>query len=448
MLYTNAADSVNVTCAIVTDSDISSGLVRASFWLQSFFLIILSVYDLEPSEVLIANLSSQVLWTATIGYTVFSPIIDVPNTIVASLFSVMFSVFRITSSNVPILQFQSKRALQLTSQIYLLDMVLRPLVVWFNYAAWSSILQLQKNPEVCPDGLGKGAIFTTIVDITVDTWASKLAFTYSALDLAWEVFCYVAEFARAWILEFRSRCINGASYTVLSSEQRLLVDPRSWLLRHIFPFSSPETEIEENSELTTRRARLRRFMFALPKFVVLIFITVTMENIVSENGLRKQKYESVAQLMAFINFSSLMYVAIARAIWELRRLGLTRHLWQQAPLVMFMPLFVRWISFLYGRANELGQGLAPIWSSVIIVVLVALGVTAGFICLGIILFVGRGIHYLFKYYRIWELLELLFLPFIQLGRNAFGDSEKAEGKERSELGRNAEPEVVQSLING
>ena len=445
MLYSKAGDTFNVTCAIVTDSDISGGCVMASFWLQSFFLIMLSVYDLEPSEVLLANLSSQVLWTATIGYTVFSPIIDVPNTIIASLFSVMFSVFRVTSYNVPILQLQSKRALQLASQIYLLDMVLRLLVVWFNYAAWSSILRLQENPELCPDGLGKGAIFTTIVDMTVETWASKLAFTYSVLDFAWEVSRYVAEFARAWILECRSRC-NGASYTALSPEQQLIFDPRIWVLRYMFPFLSPEIEIEESPELTTRRLRQRRIVFGLPRFLALIFITVTMENIVSQNGLRKQKHESVAQLMALVNSSSLMYAATARSIWELRRLDLVRQMRQQAPLLIFMPVFARWIFFLWGRANELGQEVASIWSWVIIVVLLGLGIIAGFICLAIILLIGHGIQYLFKDCRLRELLELFFLPFVQLGRNAFGDSEKVEGKER-ELGRNAEPGEVQSLIN-
>jgi len=446
MLYSNADDTFNVTCAIVTDSDISDGCVMASFWLQSFFLLILTVYDLEPSEVLLANLSIQVLWTASIGYTVFSPIIDVPNTIIASLFSVMFSLFRITSYNVPILQLRSKRALQLTSQIYILDMVFRLLIVWFNYAAWLSILRLQKNAELCRDGLGKGAIFTTIVDMTVETWASKLAFTYSVLDLAWEVSRYVAEFARAWILEHRSRCNNGSPYTALSPEQQLVLDPRIWVLRHMFSFSSPEMEIEGDPVLTARRVRLRRIMFGLPKFLALIFITVTIENIVIENGLRKQKHESVAQFMALVNSLSLMYVATARSIWEFRRLGLLHQMCQEAPLLIFIPVFVRWIFFLWGRANELGHGAALIWSWVIIVVLVGLGIIAGFICMAIILLIGHGIRYLFKYYRVWELLELLFLPFVQLGRNAFGDSEDVEGKE-GELRRNAEPEEAQSLIN-
>jgi hypothetical protein len=442
MLYVHGDDAVNVTCAVVTDSDISGGCVMTSFWLQSLFLIMFSVYDLEPSEVLLANLSTQVLWTATIGYTVFSSVIDVPNTIIASLFSVMFSVFRVTSRNVSILQLQSNRVLQLTSQIHLLDMVLRLLVVWFNYAAWSSILRLQKNLELCPNGLGKGAIFTTIVDMTVENWASKLAFTYSVLDLAWEVSRYVSEFARAWIIEYRSRC-NGASYAALSPQQQLFFDPRIWIVRQMFPFSSPEIESEEDLELTARRVRRRRIMFLLPKFLALIFITVTMENIVIENGLRKQKDESVAQLMALVNSSSLIYVVIARSIWELRRLDLVPQMRQQSFALIFMPVFGCWIYFLWGKANELGQGLAPIWSWVIIVVLVGLGILAGFICLVIILLIGHGIQYLFKYYRLWELLELLLLPFIQLGRNAFGDSEKAEDKER-ELGRDAEPLLINS----
>jgi hypothetical protein len=142
-----------------------------------------------------------------------------------------------------------------------------------------------------------------------------------------------------------------------------------------------------------------------------------------------------------------MYVVTARSIWELRRLESVRaQMRQQVPSLICVPIFAQWMFFLWGKANELGQGFAAILSWAIIIGLMGLGTIAGFIALAIMVLVWHGLQYLFKHCRVWEFLELLFLPFVRLGRNAFGDAEKAQGK-NGEVGRNAEAEEIHSLIN-
>ena len=94
----------------------------------------------------------------------------------------------------------------------------------------------------------------------------------------------------------------------------------------------------------------------------------------------------------------------------------------------------------------MGEGFSTIWSWTIFVLLIGLGTIAGLIALVITVFIAYVLRDLFKYFRMYESLELLFLPFVRLGRNAFGDAEEEEVKKR-ETGRNTEAEEIKPCIN-
>jgi hypothetical protein len=110
--------SIRVNCPVVTlDSDVLGIGVRGALYIQAAILILLTLFEIRPEDVFFSTLSIQVTSAALIGAAYFDRTIDVPHTLGASQFSVLFSACRITYYDLPLRFLLSKSATKLVSQI-------------------------------------------------------------------------------------------------------------------------------------------------------------------------------------------------------------------------------------------------------------------------------------------------------------------------------------------
>src|SRR5437773_12519616 len=97
MFYSLNGSVITVNCEVVPNTDVSGVGVRGALYLQAGITIILSCYAKRPEEVQYTNLALQATSMAVIAATFFDPTVDVAHSLVASMFSVLFSSCRFTS---------------------------------------------------------------------------------------------------------------------------------------------------------------------------------------------------------------------------------------------------------------------------------------------------------------------------------------------------------------
>src|SRR5271155_1531665 len=221
MFFAWNGTSIRVNCQVTPDSDVSGIGVRGAFYIQAAIMVLLTCFKLQPDDAFFSNLSIQITSAALIGAAYFDPTIDVPHTLVASQFSVLFSACRITYYDLPLRCLRSKAATKIVSQIWALDILFRTGLTIFNYRVWSTIISLQDQPSVCEGGFGQWTILSSPVNLSVRHPATTFAFAYCVLDITWEVFQFVAQIAKTWAMETMS--------TVRSDD--IALDPRFWCLR-------------------------------------------------------------------------------------------------------------------------------------------------------------------------------------------------------------------------
>src|SRR5437762_8029712 len=185
-------------------------------------MIVLATLKQLPQDILFSNISLQTTSLALICATYFDPNVDVPHTLVASHFSVLFSTCRISSYDILPSSLRSRTAFKTASRLWLLDLCFRTCLVLFNYKIWSTVMTLQRDVDICPDGFGRWTFFSVTVDLKVPNFATQFAFIYCIFDLLWEGFRYIAGAARYWHHEAEGRA------ALVKIQIRF--DPRYWLL--------------------------------------------------------------------------------------------------------------------------------------------------------------------------------------------------------------------------
>src|SRR5277367_5467455 len=148
-----------VNCNVVPNSDVSGVGVRGALYMQAFVSIIMSLLPPDLGDVISTNVLIQVTSLSLVASAYFDSGIDVPHTLVASQFALLFSVVRITSYDLPLSRIRSEKELVVLSRMWLLDIFFRSCLAAFNYTVWSAIMDLQQLDSVCPDGMGTWYFF-------------------------------------------------------------------------------------------------------------------------------------------------------------------------------------------------------------------------------------------------------------------------------------------------
>lgn len=294
MFYQRNGTALVVNCAVIPNSDVSGVGVRSAFYAQAFGLILLSLFK-DPNSIFQSNLSIQVTSAALIGAAYFDPTIDVPHTIVASQFAVLFSACRTTTYDLPK---SLLHELKIICQAWVLDIFFRTSLVIFNYSIWSNIIAIQNQPSVCPDGVVQWAIISDAVDIHITQPVTRFAYAYCILDIIWESSRYVAHIART-VLQTSSESASSES----AFDQ---FDPRFWVLQKVTERISG-TDIEKWYDWLKCGSFLR-------KIFSLVFIIRSVETTVLLNGMVQEadNYWTFGQIFQMISLLYLLSVLVCR----------------------------------------------------------------------------------------------------------------------------------------
>jgi hypothetical protein len=302
MFFAWNGTSIRVNCLVTPDSDVSGIGVRGALYIQTAIMILLTCFKLQPDDVFFSNLSIQITSAALIGAAYFDPTIDVPHTLVASQFSVLFSACRITYYDLPMLFLRYKAATKIVSQIWVLDILFRTGLTIFNYRVWSTIISLQNQPSVCEGGFGQWTILSSPIDLSVRHPVTTFAFAYCILDIMWEVFRFVAHITKTWAVETIS--------TVPSDDA---LDPRFWCLQKAVFYGLRKCGFIYTQEAiyVTRLSKLMLVISFLRKWIVFIFVSIAIENTVVMNGLETaESHWTFGQIFAMVNTFSLVCILL------------------------------------------------------------------------------------------------------------------------------------------
>lgn len=220
MFYSVNSSTISVNCQVQPNTDVSGIGVRVTLYATGAIMLVLSCLQLDPLELLLSNLSIQATSLALILATIFDPTVDVPHTIIASMFSVLFSACRITPYDLKL----SRVGLKTMSQVWIADCFFRTFLIGFNLTVWLGIRMIQRDNSVCSNGFGKWTLFWNRVDLKDDTLASKIAFAYCILDIVWEGFRFLAGFIRFYVEEH-----DG----FLALKNHIAIDPRFWVFQEL-----------------------------------------------------------------------------------------------------------------------------------------------------------------------------------------------------------------------
>ena len=276
--------------------------------MQAFALIIMSLLPPELGDAINSNLLAQVTSLSLVASAYFDPGIDVPHTLVATQFSFLFSIVRITSYDLPLSLIRSESGKRIVSRMWLLDIFFRSCLVAFNYTVWSAIMELQQLDSVCPDGMGKWYFFGASMDLRFPGTEARFAYVFCILDIAWEASRLPAEFMRMlWTV-----------YDDPSSEFQLGFDPRFWVFRRVIDsiisyFRGEYSSYSIDWTSLYHGARLQSIFF---KFLVLLYIVLSVELIVGGNGLATENAWNFGQIFAMANTFGLWCVLLVKLLYS------------------------------------------------------------------------------------------------------------------------------------
>jgi hypothetical protein len=301
MFYANYSSPQfrHVNCDVLANTDVSGIGVRGAFYTQAALSVLILLFGVSADGILLSNLSIQISCSALILSAYLDNSIDVPHTIIASQFAALLSACRITSYDVP----PGPHRLKILSQIWLIDLVCRPLLLAFNFQIWSTILNLQNDPSQCPKGFGVWTLFATI-ELSRPSHSSTFAFVYCCIDCAWEVFRFLAEIIRTCVTETKD------PETIHTQLQH---DPRVWFVHQIVRY-------KDTISRTNQRKWLAHISLLYKSFLT-IYTAVVVEATIERNKLTSGENNwSFGQVFALINMGGMMGVAItgytSTHLWE------------------------------------------------------------------------------------------------------------------------------------
>jgi hypothetical protein len=201
MFYATLEGTISsVNCEPHANTDVSGIGVRCALYLQAAFSIVLAWGKSAPHDVFAANVGLQAVSISLIAAAFFDPQIDVPHTIIVSHFAVLMSACRYSSNDFPAAFIQGPNGAKTAFGVWVIDILSRPILLLFNCYLWIVIQSLQQNNQLCPQGAGKWVFFGTGHEINVASFASKVAFVVSILDILWDAIRVVCEIYRLWVL--------------------------------------------------------------------------------------------------------------------------------------------------------------------------------------------------------------------------------------------------------
>jgi len=271
MFYTIENEALTtVNCAIQPNPDVSGIGVRIAFYLQALCSIILGIGEIRnvtqssPTDIVLTNLSLQVAGLSLLVAAYFDGTMDVPHTIIASHLAVMMSVCRSTSNGLRLSFLRSRRGLRTLVGIMVLNLLHRPIILWFNWNIWSVIRSLQLQ-GLCPRGAGRWVVFT-VQEMNKLSATSTMPLAFSILDSVWEILRWIAEVGR-WVYW---RASQEAELTMACD---VAIDPRIWVLtRHL-----------RKNVTWNWLHKWVSYTAQVHKIIIFVYVCVTIERILAVN---------------------------------------------------------------------------------------------------------------------------------------------------------------------
>ena len=274
MFYSRSGPLLHVNCAVSPNADVSGIGVRVALYLQALIMITLSQFNNKPHEIVLSNLSLQIPALALISSAYFDTAIDVPHTLIASQFPTLFSACRISIYDLPVNYLTSRSSVRITSRIAVVDIVFRWFLVLFNYTVWSSIVQLQKNPDACPDGFGQWFFFSPM-DLNVTSSAITFVYVYTIMDIVWESMRLVMGFFKGWKLDS----------TVAEERLQWNIDSRQWIIANaVYSCLSKDSSSVSRHQFMEKVCKFLRHLSLVQQICFLIFFIVAIEKTVTLNN--------------------------------------------------------------------------------------------------------------------------------------------------------------------
>ena len=299
MFYSGSGAALHVNCSVSPNSDVSGIGVRISLYIQAVIMIILSNLNNKPQEIFLSNLSLQIPSLALLSSAYFDTAIDVPHTLIAIHFSVLLSACRMSVHDLPVRYLGSTRSMKVTSRIAVVDVVFRWFLVVFNFVVWSSIVQLQGRPEVCPDGFGQWYFFRAPVPLNRAGSAITFAYICSILDIPWEAARLLIGFFRGWEMH----------PTTVEERFQWNIDSRQWIVANLLYSARSRcfrTIIVKDQYMQQVCKFLRRTSILI-RTAFLIFSIVAIEKTITLNNLQSTENRwAFGQIFAMINTFALL----------------------------------------------------------------------------------------------------------------------------------------------
>ena len=191
-----------MNCELQPNPDVSGIGVRWALYIQVFLALVMS-HDSVPlgslTEIVLANVSVQVAAVALILAASLDSTIDIPHSVIVAQFVVMLSSCRYTAFDFPASFLQSSIGVRTTNWLWLLDLVCRPMMLWFKCSVWTQVRRVQLH-GLCPQGAGNVVIFG-VSDVSAWNVGCLAMLVFSILDAVWECLRWVGEVTRLvrWI---------------------------------------------------------------------------------------------------------------------------------------------------------------------------------------------------------------------------------------------------------
>jgi hypothetical protein len=282
----------SVNCSVQPNVDVSGVVVRVAFYFQALLSIVLAFGHSSRKEVLLSNISLQASSISLVAVAFFNPNIDVPHTIIITLFTVMLSACRYTSNDFMREELVGPEGNRMVRRIWVQDIICRPIIMSLNCCTWAAVRSLQTQNDFCTQGFGKWVFFGIEEGIGVAGFASNIAFALSVLDVVWEVIRIAAELMRLCVISHREL------------QHEFGYDPRVWC---ISKFVNPI-----NWDWGTV-CTLLRLLSQFYRITACLYVAWTIENIILANNIPQEETKfTIEQLIGVASMLILLCLLLLR----------------------------------------------------------------------------------------------------------------------------------------
>jgi hypothetical protein len=290
--YVNSTD-ITVNCGPRANPDIAGIVIRISLYLQGLFSILLGFRENSSREVIFANIALQAALLRMIVATYFDSTIDVPHSIIAGHFAVMMSICRSTPIDLGRYFLQSKAGLKTVTRIWLLDIVIRSILLCFDYRLWEMIGKVTMENSSC-QGMGKWVFLGKTLEVGT-RGMSSIPLALAVLDIVLALLRVVGELMRLWTL-------RKEEYVTIS--RQIGFDSRLWWVNQAYikarnVFNGNIDYKGWDWELV---CRWMRRIAQLQRVIVCTYVVWTVEKMVVVNGIAADRAPGTfGQIFAIAN---------------------------------------------------------------------------------------------------------------------------------------------------